>query len=196
MRPYPLGFALLVVAGCASDATSDIPYDDVARSLGPHLVTNRLGDATSVARAGTAPDERDGMFLSYAARCSNSVGKAIACGEWTVNADVTAYWGNGYEAGLARWQLRGIDRDLAFVIADTWAMSGDVELTASGALAWDPRGLVVRAGSLSGTTDAGNAELVTLIVYDGLGHARLALDDRNYVVDLATGEVTLPGVFE
>ena len=68
--------------------------------------------------------------------------------------------------------------------------------TTRSAIAWDTLGLVVRAGSQSGTTTTGDAELATLIVYDGRGHAQLTLDDRRYEVDLATGEVSLPAIVE
>jgi hypothetical protein len=206
MRAYLFVPAALLVGGCANDAGSAIAYDETARSLGPHLTTDRLADATTVARGGVAPDERDGVLLSYDARCTNGVGKSIPCGEWTVNADVTAFWGNRDLAGLAHWQLRGLDEDLGFVVAQTWAtgavtpLGGDrgnsMELDLDGALAWDTMGLVVRAGSQSGTTTTVDGELTTLIVYDGRGHARLTLDDRAYDVDLATGEVSLPVIVE
>ena len=206
MRPYLFVSAALVIGGCANDAGTAIPYDETAQSLGTHLMTDRLGDATTVARGGIAPEERDGLLLSYDARCTNGVGKSIACGEWTVNAEVTAFWGNREIAGLAHLQLRGLDEDLGFVVAQTWAtgavspLNGDrgdsVELQLAGALAWDTMGLVVRAGSQSGTTKLADAELTTLVVYDGRGHARLTLDDRLYDVDLATGDVSLPVTVE
>jgi hypothetical protein len=196
MRPYLLVSLLTAAAGCANVATDDVPYDDVARSIGPHLVTDRLGDATAIARGGVAPGQRDGVILSYAAHCTTSTGKAVPCGEWTVNAEVTAFWGNADLAGLAHWSLRGLDEELGLVVADTWGMTGDVSIDVSGTVAWDSMQHVARAGSQSGTVLAGDAELAALIVYDGRGHARMTLDDRGYEVDLATGEVTLPTVLE
>ena len=206
MRPYLFVSAALVIGGCANEADTAIPYDETAQSLGAHLVTNRIADATTVALGGIAPTARDGLLLSYDASCTNGVGKSIPCGEWTVNADVTAFWGNRDMAGLAHWQLRGLDEDLCFVVAQTWAtgamspLGGDrgdsIELDLDGALAWDPMNLVVRAGSQSGRTTTADGELATLIVYDGRGHARLTLDDRTYDIDLETGAVSLPVTVE
>src|SRR5512138_1456378 len=103
MRPYMLVSAVLAAGGCANDATTTVAYDEVAQSLGPQLVTDRLGDATVVAYGGVAPVERSGVFLRYDARCTNSLGMSIACGPGTVNAEVTAFWGNSQLAGMAHW---------------------------------------------------------------------------------------------
>lgn len=136
MRTPTMAFAVLALAGCANDAQSTTPYDEVAQTVGAQLATSggggeltALTDATMIAQGVLPPDfavatsgvvyaTHDGVGYQYQVRCFDSSSRLLAtCGRETVTAHVTAVWGGvihmpRFEAALfheALWTLRGVD---------------------------------------------------------------------------------------
>jgi hypothetical protein len=203
--------AVLVVGGCANDASPTVDYDAVARAYGAQLATpdgggelTALADAMRLARGGTVPAARGDVAYEYAIRCFTQTGKAVACGEWAASADATALWGNGERFHLTQWHIRGVASDLALVTTTGWG-SDDATTpgtrywmtTTAGSLAVLPSAAEARAGAKDTTIEIeqGGSTLTVdaTATFEDPKVVHLYLDDRAYWLDRVTAEVTIAG---
>jgi hypothetical protein len=192
--------ATLTFMGCANVASSPIPYDETARTIGADTSGDHhaLADAAILAHGGMPPrftrDElglvsgtHDDLRYLYKVVCYDASDRGMDCGESTAWATAITVWTGQDARHEGIWTLYDIDSHVSWATGTTWSVYGGIIADKQAAVLYDLDRLTIAGGSMTAAIEVGDTSLRASIVFERPDRARIEIDDLAWWLDPTTG---------